>query len=960
MSLSSLELWQRLADEGLATPEQCRQWAAEILPKLAGADAQNGLKILQRLIELGYLSKYQAKIVAGQATGTLRWGAWMVEQAVKLPLWQGWYAMRRGRGEPVWGRPVSVHELEQLRTALPSMSRALKLSKLQHAGLAPVPPPELIDGNLLLFVAPQSPSAPAGIPLSGTLLSQRFADERCSADEATRIVSQLAGALASLHHIEEIHGRVLPDRIYFHEQQVVLAIDPLCAGTGLPSVQVSAAPSTGLIGQQLQPEQVAQFSAPELLLPHPLPTPASDVYSLGCVWWWLLTGKPPTANAHNQSAMQPVVPTLPTGCALPEPLWHCLEACLAQNPSSRFASAVELTHALAAAEQAQPIPAKPSNVPLAPPAAGAPAASSQAVASPTLRRRRRRQGVPWLWPIVGGCGLLVGLLLVLKMSGILTPSPESSQASSRRPSGDYAPPTSVEPLGIATPIANDPRSEFYEIVPIEPSGNQNGLWAPPHAPDPLPLDLLPPGGQLFISLRPAQWLAETAANELQGVIDGQLPNWSETLRATAGIPLADISQVTLAFYSPAQSGQSPRACWRFHLSHPTLLSELQTAWSNPVADDDSKPGLLVGNAERAYFYVVDQTQADAQRVSDFSVGSVELMRDVAEQSGARGPLLAHLEKLWNNSDQSADVALLVSAPFLFTDGRNLVAHTPERVSKYLKQWLGGDVRGASLHIHWEPQWYLETQVVGSNDLEAGKLMARQQQQIKSLPNEVEQWLVEHTAHAYWRALALRYPQMLRTFVDYSRFGVEHGTAIMNCYLPSPGGTNLMLTSWIALQQQSTLGSSSGAVNSQANNSAATKPLDIETYLSRPIRLSFDAEELEALFRLVGEEANATLPTGTSPVRYTLDGDAFERAGMTRNKQLRDFRIEQRPMRDALTEIAKLGNLVPNVTDLHQPQQTLIWIVIPDPESADGAPMISLTTRAAATAAGYKLPSEFAP
>ncbi|MEO8268092.1 MAG: hypothetical protein ABI557_00135 [Aureliella sp.] len=1005
MSLSSLELWQRLADERLATPEQCRQWAAEILPKQAGAEQQSGLKILQLLIEGGYLSKYQAKIIAGQAMGPLRWGPWVVLQAVKAPLWQRWYWMRRGGDEPIWGRPLSAGELEQLRTALPSMPRALKLSTVQHANLAPIPAPELIDGTLLVFVTPHSSAFPSGIPLDGTLLSQRFASQRCSTQQATRIVGQLADALAALHKIGVPHGRVLPDRIYVHDQQVVLAIDPLCAGTGLPTVNGSNAISTGLIDHQLQPVQVAQFSAPELLLSNSLPSPASDVYSLGCLWWWLFTGDLPTVCDPNQTSVQSRLATFPTDCELPEPLRLCLQACIGGNPSSRFASAVELTHALAAAERAKPIPAvkprqqvvaeparapvkpvpgsasrplvanpkvirsspsrkvEPSNSPLVTRRATTSPTPSQKIQSPvptsSASRRRRRQGFPWLWPILGGCGLLVGLLIVLKVSGVLTHSPESSRAISRRSSGDYVPPMREQPTDLAKPDANDPRSEFYEIVASDASGNQSDLWAPPHAPDPFPLDLLPPGGQLFVSLRPAQWPRDETSDELPTVFGWQLSSIIELVRTTAGVPSADLTQVTLACYSPTQSGEPPRVCLRFHLSQPTPLSELKAAWSNPAVDDDSTPGLLVGSSDQAY-YVAGQAQTGMQSVSDFSVGPVELMREVAELSGARGPLLPHLQKLWNNTDQSADVAVFVSTPFLFTDGRELFAGTPDRFNKTLKQWLGGDVRGASLHVHWNPTWYMETRVVGTNDLDAGKLMLRQHQQIEALPDDVEHWLVSHAAHPYWRALALRYPQMLRTFVDYSRFGVEHGTAIMNCYLPSSGGMNLVLTSWIAMQQQSTLGSDVVATNSQASNSPLTKPLDIEAYLSRPVRLSFDSEAIEVALRMIGEEANANLPTGTLPVRFALDGAAFEKAGLTRNKQLRDFHIEQQPVREAITEIAKVGNLVTTVTDLHQPEQTLIWIVIPDPERTDGASMVSLTTRTAAAAAGHKLPAEFAP
>lgn len=135
------------------------------------------------------------------------------------------------------------------------------------------------------------------------------------------------------------------------------------------------------------------------------------------------------------------------------------------------------------------------------------------------------------------------------------------------------------------------------------------------------------------------------------------------------------------------------------------------------------------------------------------------------------------------------------------------------------------------------------------------------------------------------------------------------------------------------------------------------PLGIDEYLSRPIRLSFDQEPIETALQLVADEANDDLPVGTHSLRFELDGDAFEKAGITRNQQLRSFRIEGGSVRAALTEIAKRGNPVTTVTDTRQEEQKLIWVVKPDPENA-GREMISLTTRATAQAAGIALPVEF--
>ena len=90
MALSSNELWQRIAAEGLASPMQCRSWAAEAAKTMPAADSTDGIKVLQNLIELGKLTNYQAKILAGQSDRPLRRGAWTILRRVKTPLWNGW------------------------------------------------------------------------------------------------------------------------------------------------------------------------------------------------------------------------------------------------------------------------------------------------------------------------------------------------------------------------------------------------------------------------------------------------------------------------------------------------------------------------------------------------------------------------------------------------------------------------------------------------------------------------------------------------------------------------------------------------------------------------------------------------------------------------------------------------------------------------------------------------------
>jgi serine/threonine protein kinase len=1006
MSLTPPELWQKLTQERLASPEQCQQWASEILPKASSAEAENGLKLLQLLIAGGHVTKYQAKVIAGQSTGPLGWGPWIVEQPVKQPLWAGWYVVRRGTGAAMWGRTISASELEQIQMARPSLARALQLSVLQHPQLVRIHPPELIDGTLCVFVDPLSSLfTESNTPLE-TLFSRLSQTTAIGPAESVALVGQLASALAALHRVGLTHGRVLPDRIYVHERRTLLVVDPLCAVSSQtwPPVRTlgSNVPISGLIGDQLDQSQSAQFTAPELLVSRSFPTPASDVYSLGCVWWWLLTGRPPSSPGSlplAQSRQPLILPILPRDCNLPEPLRLCLQACLGQNPSSRFASAVEFVQALAAVELFRPVPAAGSSNRSSAPGQSAAALSVAKTTLPTVAagnvrhpqaaavggtekivaiaanptishsRRRRRRGLPWIWASLGVGGALIALLLVLKLSGIFETSTDSAAGIAKNQSGDVRPSPNRRPLDDSTPSKADPRSEHFEIVGFNPQENQGRLWAPPHAPSPLPIDLLPPGGLMFISVRPAQWLQAEGTAGLQSALAEALSPWAKTLQSLSGSPLSEIEQVTLAFYAHDQSGQPPPVCWRFRLKNVVPLAELKTMWSLPAVDNH--PGetatgetstvqstLLVNDSGLAYFVAEPTTNVGDGVVREFSVGPVSLMSDVQDLAGARGLLLPQLEELWKDSDAEAVASLLISTPFLFTDGRDVLHRLPSRLAAQAREWLGGDVRGFAVQVHWESKWYFEARVVGTNDADAGKVMARQQRLVQALPANIEQWLVQHVPAPYWRALALRYPQMLRTAVEYTRFGVENGTALMNCYLPSEGGANLLLASWVALQDNSiSLASVSPTEGAPAEES---DPLGVEAFLNRPIRLSFDQEPIEVALRLVGEEANANLPVGTQPMKFVLDGDAFEKGGITRNQQLRDFRLEQKSVRDALTEIAKRGNPVTTVTDLRENSQSLVWVVIPDVENASSMGMISLTTRSAVEAASLALPPEFAP
>ncbi|MCA9132807.1 MAG: hypothetical protein KDA45_06620, partial [Planctomycetales bacterium] len=588
------------------------------------------------------------------------------------------------------------------------------------------------------------------------------------------------------------------------------------------------------------------------------------------------------------------------------------------------------------------------------PATVNPAAVNAAVRS-TGAGRRRQRGHRWLLPLIGGCGCLIVLLVALLFSGVLQP-----QIAERRPD---QPPPYVPSSPEAEPTAEgDPRAALYRIV----ASAEHVAWVPPAVPQAIPLDMLPPGGQCFISFRPAELLASPVQRRLLAGFDAELMPLLTAVARQAGAPLEQLAQVTAAFYPPREGERLPQYCLRCELATPQPLQALREAWQQPDEEPVGAQTLLRVSPERTY-YVAPQPLLGAQQVSVYSVGSLELMRGVIELEGGRGPLLSAVEKLWQVSDRQADLSLLVSPRFLFTEGRGWLEEAPDSMAQRLRSLLGNNLRAALLQTRFEPQWYVETQWRGASDRDAGRILGRLQTEIRDASSNVEDWLLNHTPHPFWRALALRLPLMLRAVAEATRYAVEDGTVVANAYLPSEAAANVLLASWLAWQPAATAamentGQSDGPpVGEQGGGgngvSTSTRQLTLEQYLARPIALRFEQEPIEVALQMVAEEANSRLPPGTPPLPFVLDGAAFRQAGITRNQQLRDFVLDKQSVRQGLTEIARRGNPDPTVTDLRQPEQRLVWVVA---EPTPGSPVVRLTTRAAAMAAGTPLPVEFAP
>jgi eukaryotic-like serine/threonine-protein kinase len=181
------------------------------------------------------------------------------------------------------------------------------------------------------------------------------------AERVVHILRQACESLAEAHTRAIIHRDIKPANIYLCrralEHDVVKVLDFGLAKRLAPGAAESMAGSTHTHAELIV--GTPAYLAPEVALGGVVDGRA-DLYSLGCVAFWLLTGRlvfdAPTATAmlvaHAREA--PPMPSNLAAFPVPEPLDRLVLSCLAKDPAARPQSAAALAAQLDAVPFARP------------------------------------------------------------------------------------------------------------------------------------------------------------------------------------------------------------------------------------------------------------------------------------------------------------------------------------------------------------------------------------------------------------------------------------------------------------------------------------------------------------------------------------------------------------------------------------------------------------------------------
>jgi tetratricopeptide (TPR) repeat protein len=275
------------------------------------------------------------------------------------------------------GAPVAKERFKREAELLARCDRFPGIVKVHSAGETP-------DGMLYMIM-----DLVAGESLEKAIEREgRFAPER-----AARLTAAVARALGHAHKLGIVHRDVKPSNI------LIDADGPRVADFGLATaVDVETLTKTGaFLG-------TPRYIAPEQAHGATDVGPPADVFSLGCVLFELLAGRPPLADApnvvsclHSLGSPEPIADVRDFEPSCPEPLARIVARALEKDPARRHADGAELTEDLGRFLAGKAI---------------LPASSG---ASPAWRRRLRRVGPVAAFVLVSA--LLLAVVVAAVTSG---------------------------------------------------------------------------------------------------------------------------------------------------------------------------------------------------------------------------------------------------------------------------------------------------------------------------------------------------------------------------------------------------------------------------------------------------------------------------------------------------------------------------------------------------------------
>ena len=226
--------------------------------------------------------------------------------------------------------PPRLADDDQMRARF--VREAKTAARLSHPNIVPIHSVEA-HGDIVFFVM--------GFVDGDTLTQRVRRNGPLSARDGSKLLQELAWALAYAHSAGVIHRDVKPDNVLIDRASTRAILTDF----GIAGV-VDSATSAGLVeivgtAQFMSPEQAAGAEVDR----------RSDLYSLGVTGFYALTGRlpfesPTLVGFLGKHLTEPAPPIATLRDGLPPKLAAAIDRCLAKNPADRFATGEEMADAI--------------------------------------------------------------------------------------------------------------------------------------------------------------------------------------------------------------------------------------------------------------------------------------------------------------------------------------------------------------------------------------------------------------------------------------------------------------------------------------------------------------------------------------------------------------------------------------------------------------------------------------
>ena len=1013
MSLTVVEFWKLVKESRLLDGQFCQQLSSEFSQVKGANEQMNARTLAEWLVGRNVLSRYQTTILLAGRAGPFHYGDYTVYDRVDKGRLAGQFrAVHGGTGHPVllqfltgpmvsdvslWAvaahdalaaaaivsphvmrvfEPVDLGSFkflvtedlrgstvdERLAVGRFPASEACRIARLAAIGLAQMHQygrahGDLRPANILLESIPNHPGnvkllyephqVPGAIDFAqsdsaGRLaaMADYLAPEMASPGRVPDVLTDIYALGCTLYTLlsgnPPFAGGNLQQKVSRHATEPIRPLEQF--GVPQPVAQLVAYamaknPAVRYQSAALVAEQLAHFVDPNVLYAAPpAPLPTLENYEL-----WIRQKQALLAAQAAKPVVAPVVVRVAGSGA---------------NPAIPMGKA---------ASGGTPVvgPSPPTF-----PGPAAEVARSAPSAAEILKRKEEKQRKMLIGGLVGtGVLAIAGLVLLNVMSGEKQPRDNTSvvadaSLTATNASTSAAPitnPNAVAPQ--SSPVVNGstpgPAQVTSEVGFQQEMLPDDGtlLWASPTTGKPIDFRCVPPEGQLFLILRPADMIASGEGDRVLEALGPAFAAQRQVFETAAGFKLSEIEQLILTLHN--NDAKFPRTSFVVKTKEAIPPDQLLARWGNPAATKDTaaKEGAATFYAGPKWAYYIANSPG-AERT--FLMGEARDVKDVAQSGGAPPALIRDVERLRRSTDEERHFTLLFYPPFLFNDdGGPLFSAERAKVRQPLSWLLGDHLQAATVSAHFGSDFYFEAKMLGSLDKEPYKLAEEMKQRLEEVPRALEDYVVLLTPPAYWRKLSFRYPGMIRELHGNMRIGVEGGQAIVNSVLPGAAAHNLVLGGELLVA------SAPGTAAVATAAPAAVGPKTIEEALALKTSYSFDVQSLEFAMAGLASEVKDAAKNAPFEFKIKIIGADLEKDGITRNQSVRDFKQEGKSIAEILTALVLKANPITTVKDPSEADQKLIWVVGPDPEDPSKK-IILITTRAAAATKKYDLPAPFLP